>query len=103
MVDRGPAPADSTQATLHATLEADSQRIANGERPVYHVRRTTSIDGSVDFTIHELPIIHLFVPDDSGVVDGARLLIARTLNVDPGTFDVQSHWKWSEIKRQKGA
>ena len=38
--------------------------------------------------IRELPIIHLFVPDYAGVSDGARILIARTLAVDPASFDV---------------
>jgi hypothetical protein len=42
----------------------------------------------VDVTIRELPIVHLFVPDDRRVLDGARLLIARTLAVDPQSFDV---------------
>jgi hypothetical protein len=48
-----------------------------------------SIDGSVDVTIRELPLIHVFVPDDAGVLAGARLLIARTLAVDPESFDVR--------------
>jgi|GEM_PF-3192465 hypothetical protein len=82
----------SAQETLRATVEADRLRIAKGERPVYHVRRAASIDGSIDVTIHELPLIRLFVPDDAGVIDGARLLIARTLDVDPGTFEVWSYW-----------
>jgi hypothetical protein len=43
---------------------------------------------AVDVTILELPIVHLFVPDDRHVLDGARLLIARTLAVDPQSFDV---------------
>jgi hypothetical protein len=42
----------------------------------------------VDVRIRELPIIHLFVPDYAGVSDGARILIARTLAVDPASFDV---------------
>ena len=43
---------------------------------------------AVDVTILELPIVHLFVPDHRHVLDGARLLIARTLAVDPQSFDV---------------
>jgi hypothetical protein len=89
VVSREPAPAGSAQAALRATVAADRERIASGERPIYHVRTATSIDGSVDVTIHELPLIHLFVPDDAGAIDGARLLIARTLDVDPGSFDVR--------------
>jgi hypothetical protein len=42
----------------------------------------------VDVMITELPIIHLFVPDYARVSDGARILIARTLDVDPNAFDV---------------
>jgi hypothetical protein len=42
----------------------------------------------MDVTILELPIVHLFVPDQQHVLDGARLLIARTLAVDPQSFDV---------------
>ncbi len=38
--------------------------------------------------IRELPIVHLFVPDYDRVADGARILVARTLDVDPNTFDV---------------
>jgi len=43
---------------------------------------------AVDVTIVELPIVHLFVPDPPFVLEGARLLIARTLAVDPQSFDV---------------
>ena len=43
---------------------------------------------AVDVTILELPIVHLFVPDRRQVLDGARVLIARTLAVDPQSFDV---------------
>jgi hypothetical protein len=62
--------------------------IALGERPVYHV--TTTFDGAaVDVRVRELPTIHLFVPDARGVLDGARGLIAKTLEVDPSTFRVE--------------
>ena len=80
----------SAQSTLRAAIDADRLRIANGERPTYHARWTTSIDGSVDVMIHELPLIHLFVPDESGVIVAARLLIAKTLDVDPQAFEVRS-------------
>ena len=63
--------------------------IADGGRPVFHV--VTTWDGSaVDVRIVERPVTHLFVPDSAGVVDGARLLIARTLGVDPGAVAVVS-------------
>jgi hypothetical protein len=62
--------------------------VARGERPVYHVRWRSSEIGAVDITIEELPIIHLFVPDLASVLDGARILIARTLMVDPTSVDV---------------
>jgi hypothetical protein len=45
--------------------------------------------GAVDVTIEELPIIHLFVPDLASVLDGARILIARTLMVDPTSVGVE--------------
>ncbi|MGH2466450.1 MAG: hypothetical protein ACRDGL_01780 [Candidatus Limnocylindrales bacterium] len=64
------------------------RRILLGERPVYHV--TTSWDGAaVEVRIRELPIIHLFVPDGSVALDGARVLISRTLGVDPTAFAVE--------------
>jgi hypothetical protein len=62
--------------------------VARGERPVYHVTWRSSEFGAVDVTIEELPIIHLFVPDLASVLDGARILIARTLMVDPASVDV---------------
>jgi len=44
--------------------------------------------GAVDVTVREFPIVHVFVPDPSGVLDGGRFLIARTLAADPQSFDV---------------
>ena len=76
-----------SRARLLAAIEADRQRIAHGERPIYQVLWAVGPD-AVDVTIRELPIIHLFVPDQRAVLDGARLLIARTLAVDPQSFDV---------------
>ena len=73
---------------LQTRILADQERIARGERPLYHVGWTTSPDGVLDVTIRELPIIHLFVPDHTGVPDGARGLIARTLAVDAASFDL---------------
>jgi hypothetical protein len=78
----------SAQETLRATVGADRVRIASGDRPTYTVLWTSSIDGSVDVRIRELPLIHLFVPDEAGVGDGARLLVAQTLGVDPEAFDL---------------
>jgi hypothetical protein len=57
---------------LQTRIRADQERIARGERPLYHVGWTTGPDGVLDVTIRELPIIHLFVPDHPGVPDGAR-------------------------------
>lgn len=74
---------------LRDHVAAGRRRITRGERPVYHAIWTTSLDGAVDVRIRELPIIHLFVPDESGVLDGARGLIARTLGVEPSTFVVE--------------
>jgi len=80
----------SADARLRATIRADRRRIAAGIRPLYHATWTTAPDGPpiVDLMIRELPIIHLFVPDRAGVSDGARLLVSRTLAVDPTSFDV---------------
>lgn len=73
---------------LRRNTIAGRRLIARGGRPVYHV--TTTYDGAaVDVRIRELPIIHLFVPDTDGARDGARLLIATTLGVDPDSFDVE--------------
>lgn len=76
-----------SHARLRAVIEADRGRIARAERPVYTVSSAGTPD-CVDVTVLELPIIHLFVPDQGTVLDGARLLIARTLAVDPQSFDV---------------
>lgn len=72
---------------LRARVADDRRLISSGERPLYHA--TTTFDGSaLDVHVRELPIIHLFVPDAAGVLDGARGLIARTLGVAPDSFDV---------------
>ena len=78
----------SSHARLRAAIEADRTRVARGERPRYHAIWAMAVDGSIDVTVSELPLIHQFVPDEAGVLDGARFLIARTLDVDPGAFDV---------------
>jgi hypothetical protein len=80
----------SSDARLRAAIHAGRRRIAAGNRPLYHATWTTTRDGApiVDVMIRELPIIHLFVPDYARVSDGARILIGRTLAVDPTTFDV---------------
>ena len=69
-------------------IERSRASIAEGRRPMFHV--VTTWDGSaVDVRIVELPVIHLFVPDSASVVDGARTLIARTLQVHPDSFTVE--------------
>ncbi len=80
----------SSATRLRAAIDADRRRIAAGDRPLYHAIWKTTPDGApiVDVTIRELPIVHLFVPDYAGVSDGARSLIARTLDVAPTSFDV---------------
>lgn len=80
--------AASSHARLREAIAADRARIARRERPAYHARWAPAVDGSIDVTIKELPLIHQFVPDEASVLDGARFLIARTLAVDPATFDV---------------
>ena len=82
------ARAASAAARLLAAIEGERRRLARGERPLYHVTWVAAAGGAVDVTIRELPIIHLFVPDSASVLDGARLLIARTLETDPASFEV---------------
>jgi hypothetical protein len=78
----------SAAARLRAAIENEQRRLAQGERPLYHVRWTEAAGGALDVTVSELPIIHLFVPDSAEALDGARVLIARMLEVEPSTFDV---------------
>jgi hypothetical protein len=85
-----PAAGRSAAGRLRAGVAEARARIAAGERPAYHVVTAPSSDGSVDVTIQELPLIHLYVPDAAGVLDGARLLISRTLAVDPDAFDLRA-------------
>lgn len=73
---------------LERALAEGRRLISRGDRPVYHV--VTTYDGAaVDVRIRELPTIHIFVPGEAGVVEGARGLIGRTLGVDPSSFDVE--------------
>lgn len=80
--------AHRSDVRLRGAIEAERRRLAKGERPLYHATATAAAGGAVDVSITELPIIHLFVPDHASVLDGARLLIARTLSTDPTSFDV---------------
>ncbi len=77
----------SSAGKLPARVAADRERIAKGERPLYHATSTPSGEGA-NITIVELPIIHLIVAGADHALDGARVLIARTLGVAPGSFDV---------------
>ena len=79
---------ESSYRRLRTRIRSDRQRIARGERPVYHATWKTPPDCAADVTVLELPIIHLFVADLIGVPDAARGLIARTLVVDVASFDV---------------
>ncbi len=82
--DRMPSP------ELREAIAVEQKRMAHGERPRYHVTCAPAAGGAVDVRVAELPIVHLFVPDAAGVLHGARVLIARTLGVDPMAFDVAS-------------
>jgi hypothetical protein len=73
---------------LRLAIEADQRRLAQGDRPLYHVIWTAAAGGAIDVTVAELPLIHVFVPDHESVLDGARILISRTLAADPASFDV---------------
>jgi hypothetical protein len=79
---------ESAADRLQTTIMRDRERIARGERPIYHVTWSPAVD-AVDVRVAELPLIHLFVPDERRVIDGARLLIARTLDVDPDRFELR--------------
>ncbi len=79
---------DASATRQAATIARDRGLIATGRRPTYHVTWSRSPDGAVDVRIAELPIVHVFVPDPATVADGARLLIARTLAVEPDAFGV---------------
>ena len=81
--------AASSHERLRAAVAADRHRIAAGDRPTYHVLWAPANDGSIDVTVRELPLIHQYVPDEASVLDGARFLIARTLDVEPTAFDVK--------------
>jgi hypothetical protein len=79
----------SAVSSLETGIADGRRRIAAGERPVYHATWSTTPDGAtIDVLIRELPLIHLFVPDEAGVLDGARELVAKTLDVPPSTFEV---------------
>ena len=82
------SPEGSSHVRLRTAIERDRARIAGGEHPTYHALWETARDGSIDVTVRELPLIHQFVPDEASVLDGARFLIARTLDVDADSFDV---------------
>jgi predicted component of type VI protein secretion system len=73
---------------LREAIAIEQKRLGHGERPRYRVTWAPATGGAVDVRIVELPIVHLFVPDTASVLDGARVLIARTLGVDPTAFDV---------------
>jgi hypothetical protein len=73
---------------MRRQVAAGRRAVAHGQRPVYHL--ITSFDGAaVDVRVRELPLVHLFVPDDLGALDGVKALISRTLGVDPGSFGVE--------------
>ena len=88
----------SSEAKLRATVAADRQRIAKGERPLYHATWMPSGDGSTDITIVELPIIHLLVASADHALDGARVLIARTLGAGVESFDVAVERRTAELR-----
>ena len=85
-----PPGAASSHERLRAAVEANRLRIAAGDRPTYHVLWAPANDGSIDVTVRELPLIHQYVPDEAGILDGARFLIARILDVDAAGFDVRA-------------
>jgi len=73
---------------LQHGIEEGRRRIAMGERPTYQA--ITAYDGfAIDVRVRELPIIHIFVADETGVLDAARGIIAEALQVDRFAFDVQ--------------
>jgi len=74
-------------SVLSGQVAEARRRLADGERLVFHV--TTEGGGAaIDVRVRELSSVHLYVPDTLGVPDGARGLIAKTLGVDPSSFEV---------------
>jgi hypothetical protein len=74
-------------SVLSGQVAEARRRLALGHRLVFHV--VTEHDGAaVDVRVRELSAVHLYVPDDRGVLDGARGLVAKTLGVDPASIDV---------------
>jgi hypothetical protein len=89
MTPRRTVAASGAMRELEERVADGRRRINDGERPVYHVISTFT-GAAVDVRIRELPIVHVFVPDASGVVAGARGLIAKTLGVAPSAFEVRA-------------
>jgi hypothetical protein len=86
--DRPPWASPIAPASVLAAQVADARRrMSLTERLVFHV--TTEHDGAaVDVRVRELSAVHVYVPDEQHVLDGARGLIAKVLGVDPASFDV---------------
>lgn len=55
---------------LRQSIATDRRRVTDGERPRYHAVCRLAPEG-VDITIRELPIVHLFAPDDERLQDAA--------------------------------
>ena len=77
--------AASSPALQAATLQASRKMIARGDRPGF---RVVEIDGR--WVVDELPwmVISPFAARDEAR-DSARQTIARWLDVDPWTFDLE--------------
>jgi hypothetical protein len=88
--NRAPSASPIAPGSVLAVQVAEfRRRLSLGERPVFHVM--TAPDGAaVDVRLRELSAVHVYVPDELGVLDGARGLVAKTLGVDPSRFDIST-------------
>jgi len=72
-------------------------------RPVYQVRAKR--DGDFMFvSVRDVPGAIGQAKSESEVLDVAREVLSLLLNVPLDSFDLirSHHWRWSEIKRNKG-
>jgi hypothetical protein len=82
-----PVVSIASGSALSRQVAEARRRLADGERLVFHVM-TESDGAAIDVRVRELSAVHLYVPDTQGVPDGARGLVAKTLGVEPSSFDV---------------
>ena len=75
-------------AALHASTRSTGRLIESAGRPTYHVKWEWNTAGA-DIEVLELPGLWSVVPTLDDVPVKSRRLIARALNVDPESFDIE--------------